>query len=347
MADGWQAQSLLATTARKLLSLDTSAFPISLAFSLPPALKESTAFAAIMARAEVSLLAMFGNAIDIIRSPTLLQQFLALPQPVLVAWLTSPKLTTDAEESVLLLVSGWCAEPAGKACSPEQINELHSLIRYSRLSTPYLSGLCDSLQLPQLTRTELMELWRFRTLYAESYWVDQGSSNSPQWYLPQRPTPALHIPGVQLKLEITVSELHSLLADISTPKKRGASFSSAVYAEGYLWMLRLSIHSGDLWCAISAQGVASVLTVDKGVPSVHALHRAIKIVLGVGEPLVVCMNEAPVHSTGYGEKLTGQFGQFKEASSKDWWAKFIVNGVVSLTATAKPVSRRVIFTQLP
>lgn len=139
IADTWQANGLLTATANKLLGMDATLFPLSACFSLPPVLKAATAFASVMAHAEEILLATFGNAQHVITTPALLHSLLSLPLPALFTLLNSPKLETDSEESVLLLVSGWCGEPTGQACSAEQIYELHSLIRYSRLSPPYLS----------------------------------------------------------------------------------------------------------------------------------------------------------------------------------------------------------------
>ncbi|MEW5315867.1 MAG: hypothetical protein WDW38_007268 [Sanguina aurantia] len=57
--------------------------------------------------------------------------------------LKSPKLMADAEASVLLLVSSWLEQPTGQSCSEAEVLELQSLTRYSRLSRPYVTGLCE------------------------------------------------------------------------------------------------------------------------------------------------------------------------------------------------------------
>lgn len=142
VADLWQSSSLMDASSGKLLSPEPSHFPMLAVYALLSGIRESQAFASVVAQAEASLLSIFGNTV-IIQTPVLLKRFMLLPQPVLSALLQSPKLMADAEASVLLLVSSWLEQPTGQSCSEAEVLELQSLTRYSRLSRPYVTGLCE------------------------------------------------------------------------------------------------------------------------------------------------------------------------------------------------------------
>ncbi|MEW5308221.1 MAG: hypothetical protein WDW38_000196 [Sanguina aurantia] len=167
VADLSQARGPAHAASKILCNLPPSSFPLTSVYTLPPGLKTSPLFSAVLTAAEESLLATFGNALNIITSPALLQQFNLLPQPAVLALLQSDQLMADTEASVLLLVDSWCTEVDDKDCSDDQETELVGSIRYSRLPSPYLTDLCDFLILPDLSGMQLKELWAFRSLNDE------------------------------------------------------------------------------------------------------------------------------------------------------------------------------------
>lgn len=313
-------------------------FPVAAAYSLPPGLQASTDFSTIMAHAELSLLATFGDALHIIRSPVLLQHFLSLPQPCLLALLQSPGLTTDSEESVLLLLSSWLEQPVGQLCSTEQVLELNSLIRYSRLSRPYLTGLCDSLQLPQLTRAQLLELSAFCSLRTEQFWGTETHNNPQGWYSQPRPTPTPHESGVRLSMVVAEAELARLLAALESDRDVSPLETQAVYAEGFLWTLDLHVSNQHLWCTVKARGLKSIQSMDQGLTLAHAVPRALTIQIDAPEPLIISSSTyIPVHTKGAGVRLAGVRSDFSESAHMDWWAKYVVDGCVRLSAVTKAV----------
>lgn len=150
----------------------------------------------MMLAAKKVLLLWFGNARSVIDSPTLLEQVLSLPRAAMCALLHSPDLTTDSEESVLLLFSGWCEGQQGKACTVEEVLQLNGAIRYSCVCNPYLTELCHKLSSPKFNSDQLMELWHFGSIPA-SFRADvfsKGHAHSPEgWFLPVRPRLQAHL----------------------------------------------------------------------------------------------------------------------------------------------------------
>lgn len=336
VADLWQATGAAEAASRSLCH-KKSVFPIAAAYTLPSVLKASSAFALVMAAAEKALLAAFGYARDIITTFDTLQQFLLLPQPALLALLQSSKLTTDTEDSVLLLVSSWLAEPTGKACSVEQIEELHHSIRYGRLSRPYLTEIGDTFHLPQLTRKQLAELWAFCSLASDVWWSKEKSHNPSAWYLPARPTPNSHETGLSLKLVATKAELKLLLADIGDKASVRALSSPPVYADGFLWTLKLQLEEGELWCAVSAHGVASVNPITS-MDIRHGEIRTISIQLQAYVPVELHPpSDMPIATVGSGSLMTGSDGACPDSAQLGWWEKCMADGCVRLTAITKAV----------
>lgn len=334
VADLWQSPDPL-DEASRLLCLETASFPILDAYILPPVLQESRAFAEVMAAAQVTLLTRFGDAAHIIQTPALLRQFLTLPYLALLALVKSPKLTTDAEASVLQLVSSWLGD------SVQQLQKLHGVIRYSRLSSTYLSELCDEFRLPQLTRKQLLELMNFCSLPSnqQQTWVKQGYENPAGWYLPQRPTPPQHKSGVRLSLLVTRIDLKRLLAGVleHTPERMNRT-SVPVYAKGFMWKLCLSVQDGELFCLITAWAPASLDTMTPGLLAAHGVLSCIRIQIHADEEVLqLCQFDKFVCRGGHGVQMTGPAGKFKNASQLDWWARFMVYNCVKFTAFARVV----------
>lgn len=341
VADLWQAE-LPAQAASDILCLRTTTFPFSEVYNLPPVLKSSAAYSAVMAEAEASLVAVFGNAPEIILSPELLNHFLTLPHPALLALIQSDEFKTDAEESVLLLVSSWCDEPVGEACSIEQIRELNSFIRYGDLSRPYLTDLCDvhMTRLPQLTREQLLELWAFPNSADEDNWDRFESINPPEWYAGGRSSATASERHAVVKLFVTVPQLRGLLAAVGDAESDMSIQSTNVYAQGFLWMLELQIIAGALWTAISAFGVSDVHDLSLGMNLKHGVRCVSEICLErpAGSLALFRSDCKLVTTRGNGSMLTGPAGEFPGASLFEWWEGYVVDGCVRLIADIRPTS---------
>lgn len=313
-------------------------------YTLPAVLQTSRAFTAVMAAAEIALVTIFSNTRDIIASPALLKRFLELPQPALLALLRSSKFATDAEASVLLLVSTWSTYDGNDGCSEEGVTALNNEIRYSRLSRPYLTDLCDCLSLHDLTRTELRELWAYSSLSAENRkdWTKHPKLNPVQWYLPARPrVTSVNAVAAKLMLDVTEANLKHLLSRNGIEGDEISFQTPAVHAEGFVWTLELSIDTtGAFWCAVyvkalyDAQDITAEgqVDVDHGVACFSSIH-----IMGQ-EPLQLYLaKRSLVTSTGSGRRLGGKVGTFKDAAALEWWTKYIVNGRVRFIATIKSV----------
>lgn len=75
----------------------------------------------------VNAVEVFGNVPTVISSPNLTAQFLQLPHAAILALLSSDVLTTDREDSVLMLLSWWLEEHKGgegtdDICSAHQVS---------------------------------------------------------------------------------------------------------------------------------------------------------------------------------------------------------------------------------
>lgn len=340
VAHHWQAHGLLAIATRKVLQLprDASEFPIAAVYSLPDTLKTLPAFFSVMAAAETSLLKTFNNARRIVNTLPLLRQFLSLSQPALLSLLHSPKLRTDSEESVLLLLSCWCCNPMSKACTPEQLRELNLAIRYGQLSVPYLTGLCESLELPKLSPEQLVELWVFRNIPREEQvaWTQQPRCNPASWYLPHRTSLTAYETGVKLVIDITEAELGVLLEGIGNAESSSFFRSQAVYGSGFMWTLELAVDSGVLWCRVLAHGLASVESREKRLPLPCGVPRSLSIeISSLSQIAGVELYQADsqlVTTAGCGLRMTGSGGKHEDAAQLEWWSDHIVDGCVSLTA---------------
>lgn len=310
---------------------------------MEPVLQASRAFKSVMAAAEAALLAIFGNTRDIIASPALLKKFLALPQPALLALLQSPTFATDAEASVLLLVSTWIKGSVGVDCSAEDTLALNSEIRYSRLSRPYLTDLCDSLVLPDLTRGELRELWAYTTLPPENQkdWADTDKLNPVQWYLPARPrVTGVNSVAAKLTLDVTEADLRRVLAGI---RKKGTAIrlvSPSVYAEGFMWTLELALDDdGTVWCVVIAKGLLTAVDMTNTIDIDHGVTCFSSIQIMAAEPLQLHLAKRHlVITNGSGPQLGALVGQFKDAAGLEWWTKYIVEGRVRFQGIIKSIS---------
>lgn len=320
-----------------------SCFPLSQVYSLPAGLLTSAAFTDLMAAASKVLLLRFGNARDIVDSPTLLQQFLSLPFAAVETLFLSPELATDAEDTILLLFSSWCLEEPGKSCSEEQLLALTATIRYSRLSSAYLTELCRSLACPQLTHNQLMELLHVRGDTTGRQLVvlkGYGQVGHDTWYLPCRPSSPSHA-TTTVQLTVKEAELKLLLAAVGDLTSAESVSSPAVFAAGFLWTLKLCIEGGDPWWVFSAYGVSALQTVQQTVPFRHGVTCEFSLHL-TGEAPIVLRKNGPdcINTRGVGLKISlPNHGDLQGPLRMEQWAPYIVDGCVHLTAEIESIER--------
>ncbi|MEW5308184.1 MAG: hypothetical protein WDW38_000161 [Sanguina aurantia] len=209
VADCWQAPQAVAALSSVLCKLQPDLIPAAAVFALPLGLQSSPSFAALKTLAATSLLLTFGSATAIATDAPLLDRFLSLPHTAVLELLQSDKLETDAEATVLLLLSDWCCGTKGAACSEEELQQLNAFIRYSRLSTPYLTELCQHLHTPLLTVEQRMELLHMRALpeaARERSVVLRFTKNPDTWYQPCRPSSAAVKRQVAARITLRLSE---------------------------------------------------------------------------------------------------------------------------------------------
>lgn len=86
---------------------------------IPPSLLDNQEFKLVMDSALSKILEMFGDVPTVVASPSLTEQLLLLPRAALLALLHSDALTTDSEDSVLMLLSWWLEGQAAAEAATE------------------------------------------------------------------------------------------------------------------------------------------------------------------------------------------------------------------------------------
>lgn len=350
VADRWQATLALTAISAILCKLEPDLFPIAEAYSL---LQTSAVFAEVKAHAATSLLSVFGNATAVAISQPLLGRFLSLPYTAMHALLQSEELVSDAEATVLLLLSEWCAARTkqAKALSERKLQRLNGCIRYSRLSMPYLTELCETLHTPSLTVKQRMELLYFKS-FPE---VGQTSiteleimSNPEGWYLPPRTSPTEDSKGMlDMVLKVPADHVYRLLRAIKVMKDRGIPAhtlsSTPVYAKGFWWALELSGISEHLWCGITAHAKSSLLAASATREVAHGVmcDYSIRLLGRTDEEnfLHTDRTSRPVGSDGIGAAMDAEDEELECGPLEPkWWERFVVDGIISIVASVWNVS---------
>lgn len=308
--------------------------------------------------ATASLFSVFGNALAVATSPDLLCQFLSLPHVAVYELLKSARLQTDAEATLLLLLGEWCDGRMGMHCSSDQLEQLYGCIRYSRLSTPYLTDLCTSLYMPFISTQERMELVYFRSLPidAQEFSAKLGQlHNLADWYLPRRPTPVLpNAPVLLLTLKVSEADLLKFLRATKLRSDAGSQnpdqslqprffTTKPMYAHGFLWSLILTGLDKVLWCGITAHGAASLHNVDEWLELTHGImcRYEISIFGKTGTPSKRLSNirYSPVNSKGIGNRLNADCGGTTlNPLSSQWWEPHMVDGFATIEATVHEIA---------
>lgn len=206
-------------------------------YSLPqgallPSISDSADFEPVLKLARLKVLELFGDIPTIIASPALTAQMLQLPHLALLALLSNEKLTTDSEDSVLMLLSWWLYrdfeidgddedrnDKRHGRCDQDALYWLMSTIRYSHISSVYLAdGIPRVLDL-QLSDVQLAELHYLRSLTAAhaALYLEEEHKSSNEWFRPPRPvcTPNNTTSSVSLSLDISRAQLKQYLYLIS------------------------------------------------------------------------------------------------------------------------------------
>ncbi|MEW5312878.1 MAG: hypothetical protein WDW38_004476 [Sanguina aurantia] len=233
----------------------TTGFPIDTLFRLPPAMRSLPAMSCVSQAASEQLLATFGDATAIVKSPSLLESFSWLPFSALLSLLRSDQLLTDTEATVLLLADHWLRTGD---CSEEECTELLSAIRYSRLPSAYLVELGGWLRTSGLSHEAQMEIVHYRLSGIHAI-----SDYSLDWFKPARgasPSGSCGSQTVGLRLVLSPKQMADLLMS-----KQVSAASELVYSGGFLWGLRAQADGNSVWLSIDVAGVASLGSLQEGV----------------------------------------------------------------------------------
>lgn len=348
VADRWQASPTLSKISSVLCKLQPGHFPVDAVYALPLGLQSSPAFASVKEHAESALLSVFGDALTVATSPTLIGRFVYLPYPAVLVILQSNTLVTDAEATVLLLLKDWCYGDPGQACTHDELQQLHSHIRYSRLSAPFLTELCDDLVISPLTNKQSMELVYFRMLSVRAQKASMSLKfldNPEGWYLPPRAsTTNSSVTPIILTLRMSESHLHKLLyaafVQEDTVEVCAEIASERTYAHGFWWVLQICCQSEGIWCAIKVCAAVSFLdSTDErqtfGITCDYSIRicgetPAFDMMLDAGE-------EEPVDSVGSGVFVEDENGLPSGPKEIKWWKPHVVNGFITIEATVSRI----------
>lgn len=256
---------------------------------------------------------------------------------------------TDAEATVLLLLSEWCEAEQGKACTEDELAKLNSCIRYSRLSTPYLTELCTSLHSPLLTVEQRMELLYFRSLSQDLQKDVQemdNLKNQSSWYLPCRPARSdADVDALSMTLKIPATEMYAFLQackdSMSGGRVPARLSSNMIYAQGFAWALLLSrSDEGYMWFGVSSSGISSLrkfgrLAEDATIPLSHLgiyCRRAIRALGSSALHDVVLTHSADgvANTFGVGNDCGAPEGGMMD---KEWWQPHVLDGFITFVAT--------------
>lgn len=333
VADRWEAAGLLAE-ASKALCLDTTTFPTLQVFCLPDVLRASAGYSAVMEAGKAQLLNTFGDARSIITTRSLLRDFLALPGNALTALLQNPNFKTDAEESVLMLARCWCDKGQGKDCSQEQLHDINSCIRYSRLSAPHSIGLCSESSLPLPTTAQLSELLEHKFLPNGVSWSDDQICCPQQWYLPKRLTCNS---SIQLTLTVGLDKLKQMLS----PPAATTTASRPVYGAGFMWSIKFGTNYGKLKCGVYVHGLASVsyqaapgrVSLKRGIAAEYSLTLHSSAPAGINLVLIQATGRPRmIKSSGAAVDMEWSGDVYKDADKLEWWAPYIKDDGVHFSA---------------
>lgn len=250
VADQWEVPSCVDACKEFLLGLSDSHFPIQAVFSLPSHFYSNDVFQELLAEADVCLRNEFGDAVSCLRNISRLHKFTQLPYQAILALLKCDSLTTDDEATVLLLVYMWF-DSNRATCSTEQLQQLKSGVRYSRLSVPFICCMLPLMPDFQVTLQQANELCMFKSFAdcsnANLVNLRLGGACPNDWYLAVRDNEIYKTDAITLTLEVSEFQLLAHVAAVAKMRAGGDPppkiSSEKEYGFGYDWVLSLSSNS--------------------------------------------------------------------------------------------------------
>ncbi|MEW5304693.1 MAG: hypothetical protein WDW36_007286 [Sanguina aurantia] len=325
---------------------------------IPPSITDNAEFKPVMAAAWAKLLELFGDVPTVIASPALTKQLLQLPRSALVALLGSDKLTSDCEDSVLMLLSWWLEkqraqrkEEAGseegeeggdEEGEEEDLEGLMGGIRYSRLSSthlaqalPLIPDLCPS-------GVQLAALHQFRALskpFAALHAKLKQSVCPAGWFKPARPPgPSSKQMTLHMGVSLPVALLTAHLACLEATKEGGpvpSSLATAVHFRGLCITACFRSASQKEFCGV-------FVAVSLSLPSTRSQAD---LQLGIPSTISITIDSKVADHPDYELRLSprfhgAEFGWFNLAqrASKlpgdprllSWWDPFLIEGSVHM-----------------
>lgn len=242
LAERWDVPSCITACVEVLCDLGAQVFPINSVLIMPSELCVRDDIKQLQKEAEQLLLGLYGDVPGVIRDPAKLQELQQLPYATMLALLKSRELSTDSEASVLVLLWSWFQHNCN-SCSSEQLQPLKKVVRYSRLTDPYICVVLPHMSELSLTHVELDRL-RVTKVIEDTLYVSLAESGVRDfrygWYLPARDSDA----PMSLKLEVSRAELLVLAAVMSQEDEDDSPvpiLSKRVFAFGYDWSLSLQV----------------------------------------------------------------------------------------------------------
>lgn len=317
---------------------------------IPLSLMNNTDFKPVLAAALSKLLQFFGDVPTIVASPTLTAQLLQLPHIAILALLGSDLLTTDCEDSVLMLLSWWLEGDKGteRVTDPEHMTELKQLVRYSRLSPTYLAQTASTVPRLSPSLAQLLDLTQFRsftTTQCTMYSQKLKSACPASWFKPQRPLSAGKGGNtVTVDLLISTAQLSKHLPLAQKLEEAGPvppRLSAAIDFRGLSICLAFdsskscngtgSKLTGEVRVCARLPDHSSMADLPLGFPfsSKVSIHSNVP-----SKPLHTLSIPACFHTSGWG------WANFAHIASKlpgdplllSWWDPFIIDGHVKMTA---------------
>lgn len=239
VAERWDASRCITACVEALCTLTPHLFPISTVLMMSSELCVRDDIKQLQEAAQRLLLELYGDVPDVIRTPAKLAELQQLPYSTMLALLGNPDLSTDSEASVLVLLWSWFQHNRNN-CSSKQLKQVKELVRYSRLTDPYVCENLPHMSELSLTLVEMDKL-RMDKVIEDASFVNLAASVDMDirggWYLPARDSDA----SLLLTLEVSRVELFTLAAELAKeePDPPMPILSKKVFGFGYEWRLSL------------------------------------------------------------------------------------------------------------
>lgn len=313
-----------------------------------PSLHAAPEFKLVKAAAVSNLLQRYGDVPTAIASCATTAQLVQLPHAAILALLSSDSLTSNCEDSVMMMASWWLGSNRG-SCTGRQLDELVGQIRYSRISSVFLAEAPALIPLFRPDVETLMDLLLFRSLtpaQEQLYCRDVQTTCPAGWFKPRRPiATGTDSNTASLTLVISAEGLRLHLAAVRAMKDGGpdpAPYSTSVDFKGFVLTLSFvsSWGEGDA----DVEQFAVYLCVGTRLPLFSSMAMlkcgipcSVKFSVHSNMPdqaIISTRVNDRFHSTQYG---VHNFAQHASNLPGDplllsWWDPFMVDGALQFTA---------------